>query len=217
MIGAGLPEACQHLTHVHGHVDVYLHENAPAMAATAANASERLAPFDVTGAQERMLLDQYRFSRLQHILAPRVGDHGRGMRDDTLPLSRPDCPLFRSDPAAQLMQDPRGPRLAHRPHPARDIGEIARRQPFEPHQAITGFVMSSDGGGSITTTRKNIERARISRLDGGEINFEVECDPLFSVGWNAPSEVVHPLGYAYPVFRRTTGWLASERSPKTSC
>lgn len=81
MIGAGLPEACQHLTHVHGHVDVYLHENAPAMAATAANASERLAPFGVAGAQERMLLDQYRFSRLQHILAPRVGDHGRGMRD----------------------------------------------------------------------------------------------------------------------------------------
>jgi hypothetical protein len=35
--------------------------------------------------------------------------------------------------------------------------------------------------------------------------------------WNAPSEVVHPLGYDYPVFRRTRGWLGSERSPRTSC
>ena len=35
--------------------------------------------------------------------------------------------------------------------------------------------------------------------------------------WNAPSEVVHPLGYDYPVFRRTRVWLESERSPKISC
>lgn len=31
-----------------------------------------------------------------------------------------------------------------------------------------------------------------------------------------PTEVVHPQGYAYPVFRRARGWLASERSPKIS-
>ncbi|SEB50651.1 hypothetical protein SAMN05519105_0559 [Rhodobacter sp. 24-YEA-8] len=34
--------------------------------------------------------------------------------------------------------------------------------------------------------------------------------------WNAPTEVVQPQGYAYPVFRRTRLWLASERSPKLS-
>jgi hypothetical protein len=35
--------------------------------------------------------------------------------------------------------------------------------------------------------------------------------------WNAPSEVVQPLGYVYPDFRRTKGWLEHERSPRTSC
>ncbi len=35
--------------------------------------------------------------------------------------------------------------------------------------------------------------------------------------WNAPSEVVHPLGYVYPDFRRTEGCLENERSPKISC
>jgi hypothetical protein len=34
------------------------------------------------------------------------------------------------------------------------------------------------------------------------------------MNWNAPSEVVHPLGYVYPDFRRTKGWLGNERSPK---
>jgi hypothetical protein len=33
----------------------------------------------------------------------------------------------------------------------------------------------------------------------------------------APTEVVHPLGYVYPDFRRTKGWLENERSPKISC
>jgi hypothetical protein len=41
--------------------------------------------------------------------------------------------------------------------------------------------------------------------------------PVWMTIWNAPSEVVHPLGYDYPVFRRTRGWLGSERSPRTSC
>jgi putative transposase len=35
--------------------------------------------------------------------------------------------------------------------------------------------------------------------------------------WNAPSEVVHPLGYVYPDFRRTKGWLENERNPKILC
>lgn len=35
--------------------------------------------------------------------------------------------------------------------------------------------------------------------------------------WNAPTEVVHLLGYDYPVFRRTKRWLESERSPRISC
>ena len=38
-----------------------------------------------------------------------------------------------------------------------------------------------------------------------------------SAGWNAPTEVVHQLGYDYPVFRRTRGWQESERSPRISC
>jgi Ca2+-transporting ATPase len=35
--------------------------------------------------------------------------------------------------------------------------------------------------------------------------------------WNAPTAVVHLLGYDYPVFRRTKRWLESERSPKILC
>ena len=35
--------------------------------------------------------------------------------------------------------------------------------------------------------------------------------------WNAPTEVVHLLGYDCPVFRRTKRWLESERSPRISC
>lgn len=34
--------------------------------------------------------------------------------------------------------------------------------------------------------------------------------------WNAPTELVYAQGYAYPVLRRTRGWLASERSQKIS-
>jgi putative transposase len=41
--------------------------------------------------------------------------------------------------------------------------------------------------------------------------------PMLGFKWNAPSEVVHPLGYVYPDFRRTKGWLENERNPKILC
>jgi hypothetical protein len=37
------------------------------------------------------------------------------------------------------------------------------------------------------------------------------------VRWNAPTEVVHQLGYDCPVFRRTKRWLGNEKSRKISC
>jgi hypothetical protein len=41
--------------------------------------------------------------------------------------------------------------------------------------------------------------------------------PRYSTIWNAPTEVVHQLGYDYPVFRRTKRWQANEKSPKILC
>ena len=38
-----------------------------------------------------------------------------------------------------------------------------------------------------------------------------------SFKWNAPSEVVRPLGYDCPTFRRTKRWLESERNQKILC
>ena len=38
-----------------------------------------------------------------------------------------------------------------------------------------------------------------------------------SLAWNAPSEVVRPLGYDCPTFRRTKRWLESERNQKILC
>ena len=38
-----------------------------------------------------------------------------------------------------------------------------------------------------------------------------------ALGWNAPTEVVHPPGYDDPDFRRTRGWQANETSPRRSC
>ncbi len=37
------------------------------------------------------------------------------------------------------------------------------------------------------------------------------------IPWSAPTEVVHQLGYIYPVFRRTKRWLEGETNPKRSC
>jgi hypothetical protein len=41
--------------------------------------------------------------------------------------------------------------------------------------------------------------------------------PLILVWWNARTEVVHLLGYDYPVFKRTKRRLESERNPGISC
>jgi len=38
-----------------------------------------------------------------------------------------------------------------------------------------------------------------------------------TMSWNAPSEVVRPLGYDCPTFRRTKRWLESERNQKILC
>jgi hypothetical protein len=49
------------------------------------------------------------------------------------------------------------------------------------HQG-TGFIAGGGGGGSISTTRANVEKLRISKFASGEINVQIECEPLFSVG-----------------------------------
>ncbi|MFT4150665.1 MAG: alpha/beta fold hydrolase [Paracoccaceae bacterium] len=70
MIGAGLAEAYQDMTHVLGHEAAYLEANAPALAAAVAAAPERLAPFAVTERRVRMLLDHDRLADLPRIAVP---------------------------------------------------------------------------------------------------------------------------------------------------
>jgi 3-methyl-2-oxobutanoate hydroxymethyltransferase len=62
------------------------------------------------------------------------------------------------------------------------------------------------------TSRSSVLTQAFAALEAGADSIYCSLSP-----WNAPSEVVHPLGYDYPVFRRTRGWLGSERSPRTSC
>ena len=49
------------------------------------------------------------------------------------------------------------------------------------------------------------------------IEFALEHEELTTREWNAPSEVVRPLGYDCPTFRRTKRWLESERNQKILC
>lgn len=46
----------------------------------------------------------------------------------------------------------------------------------------TGFIAGGGGSGSVSTTRTNVEKLRISKFTTGEINVQIECEPLFSVG-----------------------------------
>lgn len=46
----------------------------------------------------------------------------------------------------------------------------------------TGFIAGGGGSGSVSTTRTNVEKLRISKFASGEINVQIECEPLFSVG-----------------------------------
>ena len=46
----------------------------------------------------------------------------------------------------------------------------------------TGFIAGGGGSGSVITTRTNVEKLRISKFSTGEINVQIECEPLFSVG-----------------------------------
>ena len=53
------------------------------------------------------------------------------------------------------------------------------------------------------------------RGKGFRIAAERTCN--YVIKWNAPSEVVRPLGYDCPTFRRTKRWLESERNQKILC
>lgn len=65
-----------------------------------------------------------------------------------------------------------------------------------------GFVVGGGGSGSISTTQKNVERARIALFDGGERNIEVNTDPLFSPGNVAT--IVYRNGDALAYYNQTT-------------
>ncbi|RWX81282.1 alpha/beta fold hydrolase [Neorhizobium lilium] len=70
LLDAGLAEAYQRLTHVFGHEAVYLELHAESLEAAVAAANTALAPFKVTAARVRMLLEHDRLDDLKHIAAP---------------------------------------------------------------------------------------------------------------------------------------------------
>lgn len=49
------------------------------------------------------------------------------------------------------------------------------------HQG-TGFIAGGGGSGSVSTTRTNVEKLRIAKFTSGEVNVQLECQPIFSVG-----------------------------------
>ena len=49
------------------------------------------------------------------------------------------------------------------------------------HQG-TGFIAGGGGSGSVSTTRTNVEKLRIAKFTSGEVNVQLECQPVFSVG-----------------------------------
>lgn len=72
-----------------------------------------------------------------------------------------------------------------------------------------GYVSGGGGGGSVSTTQKNVEKARIALFDGGERNVEIDTDPLFSPGNIAT--VVSANGQRVAYYNRTTSrWFHHE-------
>lgn len=65
-----------------------------------------------------------------------------------------------------------------------------------------GYVSGGGGGGSVSTTQKNVEKARIALFDGGERNVEIDTDPLFSPGNIAT--VVSANGHRVAYYNQTT-------------
>lgn len=46
----------------------------------------------------------------------------------------------------------------------------------------TGFIAGGGGSGSVSTTRTNVEKFRIAKFTSGEVNVQLECQQIFSVG-----------------------------------
>jgi hypothetical protein len=46
----------------------------------------------------------------------------------------------------------------------------------------TGFIAGRGGSGSINMTRTNVEKLRIAIFTSGEVNVQLECQPVFSIG-----------------------------------
>lgn len=65
-----------------------------------------------------------------------------------------------------------------------------------------GFVSGGGASGSISTTVKNLEKARIALFEGSERNVEFNCDSLFSPGNIAT--IVSRNGFHLAYYNQTT-------------
>ncbi len=73
------------------------------------------------------------------------------------------------------------------------------------HQG-TGFIAGGGGSRSVSTRRTNVEKLRIAKFTSGEVNVQLECQPVFSVGHvvTIVKRGNHPLAYHN---QTTGGWF----------
>ena len=87
--------------------------------------------------------------------------------------------------------------------------------------AADASLIEADANKQNSTPKEDWDRSAIDPSDAPRAvkeYLDVLDDAAFgAASWNAPTEVVHQLGYDCPVFRRTKRWLENEKSRKISC
>lgn len=66
----------------------------------------------------------------------------------------------------------------------------------------SGVVVGGGGGGTVSTSERNVEKAKIALFEGGERNVEFNCDPLFMPGHVAT--IVYRNDRAVAFYNQTT-------------
>lgn len=66
----------------------------------------------------------------------------------------------------------------------------------------SGVVVGGGGGGTVSTSERNVEKAKIALFEGGELNVEFNCDPLFMAGHVAT--IVYRNDRAVAFYNQTT-------------
>lgn len=81
-------------------------------------------------------------------------------------------------------------------------GSISGSSTFGVVSNGSGVVVGGGGGGSVTTSERNVEKAKIALFEGGERNVEFNCDPLFMPGHIAT--IVDRNGRDFAFYNQTT-------------